>query len=499
MNAKFVHIADLHLGKRQYNNNERYLDYFRAFKWILKFAIQERVDFILIAGDLFDNRKISPNVLTEVFYIIRNFKNKSQEELNREIPLICIEGNHDTPIYSTQSWMTFLADLDLIILLSGDYDKNRKIISFEPYDAKTRRGGMIQIKNVKIYGVSFYGSSTIHLFQPIIEAIKEDTPKLNILMMHFGVVGQDSSKPGIEFSEPFKNLHTKVDYLALGHYHKLYQLPRKNPWIYNPGSLEITDIREAFDYFEKDAKRGAILISSDEKIYQSKTIICENGATDLNLIPNRKFLRVSPINIGETTSFDELIKLVMDTIKRWGTPTKNSPMASAPNDLNCPILFFNIEGEVNYSRLEVNINQLRHEILNEFALLEVRIFSPYLISSLDNIKIPQGKKTIDEIEFEIFSAMVKENSMFEHVEEEVVDLMKNLKRELLVGKPNYSALKELIKEWCLHNAGEFKIQDKLFQSEQDETPEVEKIVESDDDGDLDLDDYIDNIEEEGID
>ncbi|KKK82044.1 hypothetical protein LCGC14_2807320, partial [marine sediment metagenome] len=126
MNAKFIHIADVHLGKRQYNNNERYQDYFRAFKWILEFAIQESVDFVLIAGDLFDNRKVSPEVLTEVFYIIRNFKTKSQEALNREIPLICIEGNHDTPIYSKQSWMTFLADLDLIILLSGEYDKIKK-------------------------------------------------------------------------------------------------------------------------------------------------------------------------------------------------------------------------------------------------------------------------------------------------------------------------------------------------------------------------------------
>ncbi len=497
MNTKFLHIADVHLGKRQYNNNERYQDYFRVFKWILKLAIQESVDFVLIAGDLFDNRQVSPYVLTEVFYIIRNFKDKSQEVINREIPLICIEGNHDNSIYSRQSWMTFLADLDLIILLSGEYDKNKKSISFEPYDPKTHRGGMIQIKNVNIYGIPFYGSSTVHLFQPIVEAIEEDPSKLNVLMMHFGVKGHDSSKPGIELSAPFKKLHSKVDYLALGHYHKLYQLPRKNPWIHNPGALEITDIREVFEYFDKDAKRGAFLISSDEKIHQSKALICENGDSDPNLIPNRKFIRVQSIDIGKTTSFDESIDLVMNTIKKWTEP-KNSSMASAPNDLNCPILFFNIEGQVNYSRLDVNINQLRHEILDKFALLDARIFSPFLISSLDDIKAPQGNLTMEEIEFGIFTAMVKKNPIFEHVKEEVVELMKNLKTELLVSKPNYPALKDIIKEWCLHNDSEFKIQDNLSKSEPDETSEVQEIVEGDDEIDLDLDDYIDNIEEEEV-
>ena len=77
--SKFIHIADLHLGKTQYNNKQRYKDYFRAFKWILEKAIKEKVDFILIAGDMFDNRKISPRVLTKVFYIIRDFKKKSKK------------------------------------------------------------------------------------------------------------------------------------------------------------------------------------------------------------------------------------------------------------------------------------------------------------------------------------------------------------------------------------------------------------------------------------
>ena len=42
--TKFIHIADVHLGKRMYNNAERYNDNFRVFIWILNKAIIEKVD-----------------------------------------------------------------------------------------------------------------------------------------------------------------------------------------------------------------------------------------------------------------------------------------------------------------------------------------------------------------------------------------------------------------------------------------------------------------------
>ncbi|MHA1192331.1 MAG: metallophosphoesterase [Promethearchaeota archaeon] len=73
---KFIHVSDLHLGKRQYNLTERYKDYFRAFQWILDLAISEKVDFLLVSGDLFDNKNVNPSVLSDVFYSIRDFIKK---------------------------------------------------------------------------------------------------------------------------------------------------------------------------------------------------------------------------------------------------------------------------------------------------------------------------------------------------------------------------------------------------------------------------------------
>lgn len=495
--TKFIHIADLHLGKRQYNNDERYKDYFRAFKWILNLAIREEVDFILIAGDMFDNRKVGPAVLTEVFYLIQNFKNESQEKLNRKIPLICIEGNHDNPIYSKRSWMTFLADLDLIILLSGNFDKNKRTIIFEPYDYGKHRGGMIQIKDFKIYGLPFYGSSTRYLFEPIINAINKDNSVFNILMMHFGIEGEDTSKPGIEYTENFKKLHEKVDYLALGHFHKNYERPKEDCWIFNPGSLEITNIKEVFEYFNNDAKRGVYVVETLGNKLQWKFLECDNGDSNPHQIPNRRFFTIGKIDISSTNTFEESMESILNSLHNYSVPSKDSDMTYNPSDLNCPVIFFNIEGEINYPRLEINIHQIRKEIMEKFSILEVRIFSPYLISSLDEIRITDKEKTIEEIENEVFRALVGTNPHFENIQNEVVQLMKTLKAGMLERQPNYSALKEMVKDWCLQKAKIFDIPsiptETVAVLEDDEAFLDEQ--EYDDEFDGDLDDYILDVED----
>ncbi|MBD3193630.1 MAG: hypothetical protein GF317_01140 [Candidatus Lokiarchaeota archaeon] len=496
--TKFIHIADLHLGKRQYNLEERYFDYFRAFKWILKRSIKEKVDFILISGDLFDNRKVGPSVLTDVFNIIQNFNQKAKEVLQRKIPIICIEGNHDNPIYSNQSWMTFLADLGLIVLLSGTYDKNNEKMSFDPYNESDHRGGMIEIDGINIYGIPFYGSSSSYLFEPIYHSIKENKSNCNILMMHFGIEGYDTTKPGIKITKEFEKLHRKIDYLALGHYHMLFKEPKKDPWIFNPGSLEVNDLKEIFNNYT----RGALLVSCTGKEIRPIPIECENGEKNPDLIPNRRFLNFSPIDISKTSSFKDSIDLVIETLKKSGLEEQESKNNEDKSDLNLPIVLFSIKGEIPYSRLDVNINQVRQEIIKHFSVLGVRIFSPYLFSNLDDIIVSEEERSIDEIENEVFNALVKENPLFQGLERGVVNILKDIKSDLLTSKPNYHNIKEHIKAWCLKNANSFEIPKRGFSEEkkiedlQNEDLEINlDETSSEIEEDIDLDDFIDDIDD----
>ena len=58
MRASFIHVADMHLGYEQYGVRERFNDFSRAFWDIMQEALHRQVDFVVIAGDLFNKRAI---------------------------------------------------------------------------------------------------------------------------------------------------------------------------------------------------------------------------------------------------------------------------------------------------------------------------------------------------------------------------------------------------------------------------------------------------------
>ncbi len=165
--TKFLHVADVHLGKKQYHLNERYNDYFRAFRYILNEGIEKAVDFFLICGDLIDSEQgVTPSMLGDIISSITEFKDKCKATLGREIPILCIEGNHENPFFSDHTWLKLLTDLKLIVLLSGEYNPQTKSLTFGS-------GGKYTVNNTCVYGVSYYGTSTSDLYPLIRKEIKK--------------------------------------------------------------------------------------------------------------------------------------------------------------------------------------------------------------------------------------------------------------------------------------------------------------------------------------
>ena len=69
MRASFIHIADTHLGHEQYGVRERFNDFSRAFWDITDEAVKRQVDFVVIAGDLFNKRAIDALTLIHAIEI----------------------------------------------------------------------------------------------------------------------------------------------------------------------------------------------------------------------------------------------------------------------------------------------------------------------------------------------------------------------------------------------------------------------------------------------
>jgi DNA repair exonuclease SbcCD nuclease subunit len=447
--VRFIHAADLHLGKTLYGITQRYNDFFKAFDWLLNKAKDEKVDFILISGDLIDSeQKVNPSTLGNIIKHIQDFQSKCQEEMEREIPIICIEGNHETPFFSDQTWLKLLADLGLIILLSGKYDNKTKTIDFPNYSSRDNNGGKIEIKNTIIYGMSYFGSSTPELYPLIRDAIQK-TDKYVILMMHFGIEGQDKRKKGYELTKSLRKLHNKVNYLALGHFHKQYSLPKAkgDAWIYNPGSLEVNEITE---YSEPHGIFLVDIFPKENNDYEVKSLLCENGATENKYsIPNRRFLSFSPIDISESKSFEEAQVMIIKRLRKLGVPERTESPLDV-NNLNTPVLYVSITGRIPYSELEVDLAELKKRIFENFEILGLRLQNQVFSQIGEEIEI-QDDWDFDKIEKEAFLSTIESEESFRPHKEEIYNLVLNQLKGKLTKKADYAVIKRDIDNWFSFN------------------------------------------------
>ncbi|MEM6867334.1 MAG: DNA repair exonuclease, partial [Cyanobacteria bacterium P01_C01_bin.121] len=251
---KFLHISDVHLGFDRYDSKDRTLDFFFALKDVLeKYAVGENVDFVLIAGDLFEHRNIKPAILNHAQYCLRILKDTN-------IPVLAIEGNHDNAPYGTKSsWLRYLSDEKMLKLLEpGNVSAGE--LFYSPWDEDENRGGYIDLDcGVRVLGSSWYGAAAPRAIEQIAGALGElpPAPGPSILMFHHGLEGQIARYSGaLRYREMLPLQQAGIDYLALGHIHKSYS---EEGWIFNPGSIEANNVEES--QFE----RGAFLVEIDKK------------------------------------------------------------------------------------------------------------------------------------------------------------------------------------------------------------------------------------------
>ncbi|TFF89636.1 MAG: DNA repair exonuclease [Promethearchaeota archaeon] len=443
--VKFLHIADIHLGKRQYNVSQRYQDYFTAFRSILNKAIEQEVNFILISGDLIDSDEgVNPSMLGEIIAILNTFKDESIEQLKREIPLICIEGNHENPLFSDLTWLKLLADLELIVLLTGVYDRKKNEIYFEEYSSLNHSGGKITVNDCNIYGLNYFGSATGDLLPLIKNAIPKRENDFNILMMHFGIADYDEKKTGLTFSPVLEEMHQSVDYLALGHFHMQYNIPESHPWIFNPGSLEVNEVSENFQ------ERGAFLIEVlEQKKIQIQRLLCvEGNSTDPFSIPNRRFMVIKDIDISGINNFSDAQKYIVEKLTKYGVPLKANQKLHDHN-LDKPILYFSVKGIISYSQLDLDFSSLRTKIYEKFDILGLKM-SNKLISSMDQEIVLDDDLSIEEIEKEIFIGTLALEKKFEPFKVSVFENFEYLKNHL-TGKKSHKKVKSKLESWVSSN------------------------------------------------
>jgi DNA repair exonuclease SbcCD nuclease subunit len=392
---RFLHLADVHLGFDRYESKPRTLDFFKAFKDALeKYAIAEQVDFVLIAGDLFEHRMIQPAILNHAQICLEMLQ-------DAKIPVLVIEGNHDNrPYGTTTSWLRYLADNGLLILLEPEASATGGLL-YRAWDGQ--QGGYIDLDcGVRILGSYWYGTSAPQAIAQIAEAIQKlpPGPAHTILMFHHGLEGQISRYAGaLRYSDILPLRQAGVDYLALGHIHKHYTI---EDWIFNPGSIEANSVEES------RYERGAYLVEINAQGIQA----------DLKCDYYQRSIQRLKLTLRGQESVEEVYQGAIAQVQTAIGSGKLRPEAA-------PIVEFRIEGHIGFDRLELNIRKLQEELK---ALSGALIFLlKYEAEVLTYASPLSDQASRMEIEQEVFTDLLTAHSAYKSRAQELSQGLINLK------------------------------------------------------------------------
>jgi len=313
----FSHISDTHLGLVQYGSNERERDVYDAFNQAIDISIKDQVDFVIFAGDIFENPKPNGNAILQMANALKRLKENN-------IDSFFILGEHDVSNIKHQNPVPYI------------YHN----LGFSKYIGN---GKPIEYKGVMLVGFDKIRPPEMaqneERFSNVDKNI-ENFPGHKILVLHQGITEFNKFAGELQSTDLPKNF----TYYAMGHLHDkdVKQFNHlKGPIVY-PGSIELTTSEGI-----KDIKKGffEVDISGNEAI--PKWI-------ELDTRPQFSF----------KTEYKELAKTIDEITEKISSLTKK------------PIIEVKIQGEdIEIDHIQAQIARLSSSTIRCFWKIETKQIS----------------------------------------------------------------------------------------------------------------------------
>ena len=296
----FSHISDTHLGLVQYGSNERERDVYDAFNQAIDISINDKVDFVIFSGDIFENPKPNGNAILQMANALKRLK-------ENDIDSFFILGEHDVSNIKHQNPVPYIYHN----LGFSKYIGNGKPIEYK---------GIILVGFDKIRPPEM--AQNEERFSDVDKSV-ENFSGHKILVLHQGITEFNKFAGELQSTDLPKNF----TYYAMGHLHdkNVKQFNHLKGPIAYPGSIELTTSEGI-----KDIKKGffEVDISGDEAV--PKWI-------ELNTRPQFSF----------NTEYKELPKTIDQIIERISNLTKK------------PIIEVKIQGEeIETDQIQAQIARL---------------------------------------------------------------------------------------------------------------------------------------------
>lgn len=289
---RIAHIADTHLGYRQYNLEERENDIYEAFNEAIEKMIEERVDVFVHAGDFFD----SPRPPIKALYVAKEGIRKLRDN---NIKILTVLGEHDTP---RRKAMPPHVLLDLPIL------------------------GIGEVQKVILNDVAFFGISNLKGRR--VELLKEELSKVDHLAKEYNksvLIAHQAIKKFLPFEGAYElemaDLPREISYYAFGHIHSRTVESFGRGYLAYSGSTEIMRKSEISSW--KDKGKGFYIVDLDGDLPEIHKIDLESIRPQFELSYTQ-----------EKDIINELRVFLQDIIGEGTSVTKAS------------ILKINVQGEI---------------------------------------------------------------------------------------------------------------------------------------------------------
>ncbi|OIJ11888.1 hypothetical protein BKP35_11360 [Anaerobacillus arseniciselenatis] len=278
---RFIHGADLHLDspfrglkhlpEQLYNRISD--STFKALEKLVWHAINNEVDFVILAGDLFDGENRSLKAQSRL-------KNAMEQLSEHKIACYIVHGNHD---HLKGNWIELSWPNNVFF-----YKDSVEFYEYKKEDL-----------NVHIYGYSYPEKS-------VKENIALKYEKTGNANFHIGILhGTAEGQEEHDLYAPFavKQLKEKdFDYWALGHIHKR-QVLHKDPYICYAGNIQGRHKKEL-------GEKGVFLVELDDTKSSAVTFLPTSEI-------NWEEVTVSIEGLTEVDELKSCCEEILDTIQKY--------------------------------------------------------------------------------------------------------------------------------------------------------------------------------------
>ena len=287
---KILHVADVHLDSKltRYLDNEkareRRNEILLTYRDAVRYAAENGVEVIIIAGDLFDVRKISATARDAV---------RDSIEQNPEMTFYYLRGNHDADGF-----------VQAVMEKSGKLPDNLKMFTREwtSYRFTSKDG-----TSIVVTGAEMDKENSSELTA----SLALDHSDFNIVTLH-GQETESASKKDAEVIPLREYKNRGIDYMALGHIHepKIQKLDARGVYSYS-GCLEGRGYDECGEH-----GFNIIEVTADSGSYK----------WDVSFVPfaKRRVSRVQ-VDLSNSDAIDspQIVRLVRSELESVGITSKD--------------------------------------------------------------------------------------------------------------------------------------------------------------------------------